>query len=59
MIANDSNPSYVMFEDLKPLGFKVMNKYKGLDFNHLKMTMTKIGYWHAATAVLGESVSQW
>lgn len=47
-----------MFEDLTVLGFGMMNKSKGLDYDHLKMTLTKTAYWHAATATLGENVSE-
>lgn len=45
-----------MLEDLKPLGFKILDKFKALDYDHLKMTLTKLAYWHASTAVLGEKV---
>lgn len=45
-----------MFEDLKLSGFGMMNKFIGLDYDHLKMTLSKSAYWHAATAVLGENV---
>lgn len=45
-----------MLEDLKPLGYKITDKYMGLDYEQLKMTLTKLAYWHAGTAVLGEKV---
>lgn len=45
-----------MFEDLSLYGFKNVNKSVGLDYEHLKLTMTKIAYYHAATAYLGQTV---
>lgn len=46
-----------MFEDLKPQGYAVINKFNGLDYEHLQLTLRKLAYWHAATACLGEKVS--
>ncbi|XP_017052324.1 uncharacterized protein LOC108095670 [Drosophila ficusphila] len=42
---------YVLLEDLKPRGFKNVDRLKGLDQAHAENVLIKLAQWHAASAV--------
>lgn len=42
--------SYIIFEDISPLGFKNIDKQNGLDFDHMKLALKKLAQWHALSA---------
>jgi len=48
---------YLIFEDLTKDGYVNVDRKVGLDYQHLKMVLTKLAKWHAASAVLYETVS--
>ncbi|EDW34158.1 GL22091 [Drosophila persimilis] len=42
---------YVLLEDLKPQGFKNVDRLQGLDQAHTESALRKFAQWHAASAV--------
>lgn len=44
--------NYLIFEDLMGEGFETIDRRRGLDYDHLKLTMSSLAKWHAATAHL-------
>lgn len=51
-IDENAKPRYFVFEDLKHLEYKNVDRRVGLDRSHLHLTMIKLAKWHAATAHL-------
>ncbi|XP_049308210.1 uncharacterized protein LOC125777425 [Bactrocera dorsalis] len=41
----------VLMEDLRPHGFKNVNRLEGFDMEHTKAALKKLAQWHAASAV--------
>lgn len=39
---NDATGEIIILEDLKPLGYKMPNRLKGLDYNHCKLVLQVI-----------------
>lgn len=50
------NPNYLILEDLKANGYKLVDRKYGLDFAHLKLCLRKVAKFHACTATLYEQV---
>lgn len=50
------NPIYMIFEDLTHSRYKNVDREFGLDFEHLKIVISKLAQWHASTAVLMDKV---
>lgn len=48
----DIEKRMLVFEDLRALQFKSEDKIRGLDINHLKLTLSTLAKWHAGTATL-------
>ncbi|SPP90193.1 uncharacterized protein LOC117591704 [Drosophila guanche] len=46
-----TNENYVLLEDLKPQGFKNVDRLQGLDQVHTESALRKFAQWHAASAV--------
>ncbi|XP_068157249.1 uncharacterized protein [Drosophila tropicalis] len=42
---------YVLLEDLRPRGFRNVDRLKGLDQTHTESVLLKLAQWHAASAV--------
>ncbi|KAH8283784.1 hypothetical protein KR054_001373 [Drosophila jambulina] len=42
---------YVLLEDLRPRGFRNVNRLEGLDQAHTENVLRKLAQWHAASAV--------
>lgn len=47
-----TQPRYFVFEDLKHLHYRNVERRIGLDADHLKQSLLKLAKWHAATAHL-------
>ncbi|XP_016980501.1 uncharacterized protein LOC108045630 [Drosophila rhopaloa] len=47
----EASDYYVLLEDLKPRGFKNVNRLEGMDQAHTESVLTKFAQWHAASAV--------
>uniref|UniRef100_A0A0K8UGZ9 CHK kinase-like domain-containing protein n=1 Tax=Bactrocera latifrons TaxID=174628 RepID=A0A0K8UGZ9_BACLA len=45
----------VLMEDLRPHGFKNVNRLEGFDMDHTKAALKKLAQWHAASAVRVET----
>ena len=41
---------YILLEDLRPKGFKNMNRLEGFDVEHTKAVLTRLAQWHAVSA---------
>lgn len=54
----EDNP-FLLFEDLRMTGYKNVDKSLGLNFEQLKLGLTTLAKWHAATATLGVTVGVW
>lgn len=48
--------NYFVLEDLKDSSFCSANKMNGLDFDHMKLTVTCLAKWHATTKFLSSKV---
>lgn len=48
----DIEKRMLVFEDLRPQGFKGVDKSAGLNIEHMKMTFSNLAKWHAGTATL-------
>lgn len=46
----DAPDEYVLLQDLKPLGFKNVDRLEGLDMAHTKCVLKKLAQLHAASA---------
>ncbi|XP_065366658.1 uncharacterized protein LOC135959603 [Calliphora vicina] len=44
--------SYLLLEDLKPKGYKNINRLEGFDIQHTHAVLKVLAQWHAASAVL-------
>lgn len=53
-ISVDIDHSTIIFEDLKPKGFCLGNRLKGLDQKHVDLVIKKIAKFHACSMVLKE-----
>ena len=51
-IYSSTDPTAIVFEDLKRQGFKLANVTHGLDLNHCLLVMRTIAQYHAASVVL-------
>ena len=51
-IYKSTDPTAIVFEDLKRLGFRLATVKHGLDLNHCLMVMRTIAQYHAASLVL-------
>lgn len=51
-ISDQTVPRYFVFEDLRHREFKNADRKVGLDFDHMRLAMIKLGKWHASTAHL-------
>jgi hypothetical protein len=49
----DDPPAFIL-EDLKAVGFDVADRQKGLDLEHCKVLLKKLGKFHAASIILNE-----
>ncbi|XP_011213899.2 uncharacterized protein LOC105233494 [Bactrocera dorsalis] len=49
----------VLMEDLRPYGFKNVNRLEGFDMEHTKAALKKLAQWHAASAVRVETKGQY
>lgn len=49
-------PICLMLEDLARLGFRMADRFSGLDFDHSKLTLQSLGKFHAASVALCEKV---
>ncbi|XP_018804371.1 PREDICTED: uncharacterized protein LOC108978500 [Bactrocera latifrons] len=49
----------VLMEDLRPHGFKNVNRLEGFDVEHTKAALKKLAQWHAASAVRVETKGQY
>lgn len=49
----------ILMEDLRPHGFKNVNRLEGFDMEHTKSTLKKLAQWHAASAVRVETKGQY
>lgn len=50
-------PICLMLEDLARLGFRMADRFRGLDFDHSKLTLQSLGKFHAASVALCEKVT--
>lgn len=55
-LASGEKLNYLIFDDLVSQGFATIDKKGGLDYNHLKLTLTSLAKWHATTAYLYSKV---
>lgn len=55
--AANEEKSYLIFEDLSAIGFRIVDRCSALDVAHHKLVLSKLAKYHAATAVLVEKVS--
>jgi len=46
----DAPDEYVLLQDLRPFGFKNVDRLEGLDMAHTKSVLKKMAQWHAASA---------
>lgn len=46
----------IVFEDLKSLGYLMADREIGLDEDHCKIVLEKLGRFHAASMILAEQV---
>ena len=51
-ICENAQPRYLVFEDLKHLGYSNVSRWQGLDVPHMRLALKKLAKWHAATAHL-------
>lgn len=49
-------PVCLILEDLSRLGFRMADRFRGLDFDHSKLTLQSLGKFHAASVALCEKV---
>lgn len=49
-----SAPEQIVLEDLSRKGFKMASRHDGLDWDHVKLVIERLGKFHAASAVLQE-----
>lgn len=49
-------PSYIVMEDLAPLGYKMCNRLQGLDLQHALLAVQGLARFHASSIVLCERV---
>lgn len=42
----------MVFDDLNELKFRNVNKTLGLDIDHMKIVLSTLAKWHAATSIL-------
>lgn len=47
-------PVCLILEDLARLGFRMADRFRGLDFDHSKLTLQSLGKFHAASVALCE-----
>ncbi|XP_043064967.1 uncharacterized protein LOC108095658 [Drosophila ficusphila] len=47
----EASDYYVLLEDLRPRGFKNINRLEGMDQLHTESVLKKFAQWHAASAV--------
>ncbi|XP_017123769.1 uncharacterized protein LOC108143749 [Drosophila elegans] len=47
----EASDYYVLLEDLRPRGFKNINRLEGMDQAHTESVLKKFAQWHAASAV--------
>jgi Ecdysteroid kinase-like family len=54
LFATDEPCKMMVFQDLKALGYQMADRKAGLDYEHCRMIMEKLGKFHATSMVLGE-----
>ncbi|XP_039957774.1 uncharacterized protein LOC126756030 [Bactrocera neohumeralis] len=58
-IKTPSKYGVILMEDLRPHGFKNVNRLEGFDMEHTKAALKKLAQWHAASAVRVETKGQY
>ena len=49
---NTANDEVIYLEDLRQLGYKMLDRKKGLDKEHTELILTELGRFHAASSLL-------
>lgn len=52
----DDDNEVIVLSDLQEEGYRMQNRFEGLDLEHAKITLQKLAQWHAASIYYKEKV---